>query len=642
MSHQAEVYQLLQRDDIDVIFDTALTGDGKTLAALLPLLVPPGPAVPNRGLFAYPTNELIRDQGRQVQEWARSFAVPLEAETVTGDELSDYQEREGISRFEAFLDKFQGRRCLITNPDLFHLVLSFHYVAPTQNPATLVQRLINRFRYLVFDEFHTYDAAQVSTLVNALLLAKAQSAQYPFKALFLSATPSPDLLQALGRAGLRVSSVQGRYIHGRATPVAHRLILRRARLEVHPNDGGILTWCNKNKERIRQFFKDHPSSRGLIIVNSVFTAQQLAESLRAWLPELKIATNTGLTGRVIRKESDDADLVVGTSSVDVGVDLHINLLVFESLDAATFLQRLGRLGRHDGFDEYLAIALLPTYLVERFGLHFADGAVVSRSELYTAVHPEAGGIFNATSRFSGFLPRWGTMQAMHKLFVLGNKTLPNHRQYRQLATAYQSLAESVFAFTRTNMERARDLFLTGKAPEIARELLALRGSGALDVWVYYPPEHGVAAVPLFRLLQGTDFRLIDPSEAERISRSKGRTFHKSSLNLYAVVDGFREERLNVEIRFECELGAPLGVAWERQGFTLAADHPAVRKIRNALKQHPVVTTVVRESPEFLRRRWDLPALFGLYRVTDSSNTEFTVAFGHEALLLDSLLNVPRT
>jgi len=69
-------------------------------------------------------------------------------------------------------------------------------------------------------------------------------------------------------------------------------------------------------------------------------------------------------------------MLVGTSTVDVGVDFEINFLIFESIDSGTFLQRLGRLGRHDGykdeltgakveFNEFAAYSLLPNFIYER-------------------------------------------------------------------------------------------------------------------------------------------------------------------------------------------------------------------------------------------------------------------------------------
>jgi CRISPR-associated endonuclease/helicase Cas3 len=67
--HQLATYHALT-GDADVIFNTAMTGDGKSLAGLLPMLVHEHSTV-----SMYPTNELIRDQLRQsalsLQRWNR-------------------------------------------------------------------------------------------------------------------------------------------------------------------------------------------------------------------------------------------------------------------------------------------------------------------------------------------------------------------------------------------------------------------------------------------------------------------------------------------------------------------------------------------------------------------------------------------
>jgi CRISPR-associated endonuclease/helicase Cas3 len=50
--HQAQTWQKFTNSDAEVIFDTALTGDGKSLAGQLPML-----ADGKYALLLYPTNE---------------------------------------------------------------------------------------------------------------------------------------------------------------------------------------------------------------------------------------------------------------------------------------------------------------------------------------------------------------------------------------------------------------------------------------------------------------------------------------------------------------------------------------------------------------------------------------------------------
>ena len=82
--HQVDTYAALtQPDGPDVVFNTAMTGDGKSLAGQLPSLVEGW----KRPLFAmYPTNELIRDQHRQAKKtwqlWDQYTEAVKELETT--------------------------------------------------------------------------------------------------------------------------------------------------------------------------------------------------------------------------------------------------------------------------------------------------------------------------------------------------------------------------------------------------------------------------------------------------------------------------------------------------------------------------------------------------------------------------------
>jgi CRISPR-associated endonuclease/helicase Cas3 len=67
--HQAETLKALRDPDVDIVFNTAMTGDGKSLAAYLDVMQ--GDGINAIGL--YPTNELARDQEMQVQDYIEQF-----------------------------------------------------------------------------------------------------------------------------------------------------------------------------------------------------------------------------------------------------------------------------------------------------------------------------------------------------------------------------------------------------------------------------------------------------------------------------------------------------------------------------------------------------------------------------------------
>ena len=103
-------------------------------------------------------------------------------------------------------------------------------------------------------------------------------------------------------------------------------------------------------------------------MNSVATARRLVALLKERLEKpygISIGENTGLTNPEER-QSFEKTILVGTSTVDIGVDFRINYLIFEAYGAGSFIQRFGRLGRHEGYKVYRAYALIPRFVLERF------------------------------------------------------------------------------------------------------------------------------------------------------------------------------------------------------------------------------------------------------------------------------------
>ncbi len=645
-THQKEVYDALHNPDIDVVFDTAMTGDGKSLAAYLPILRPFVKRLGN-AVVAYPTNELIRDQERQVQSYLRDFSFDLDFQKISGETIGKIAGDNEISRYEAIKDLIFRQKLVLTNPDVFNLIESFAYTSPI-NPATLAQQFSNQFRYVVFDEFHIFAAPQITTIIDAMLFIRANgNKNFPTKFLFLSATPSEILKSALEKAEFRYKIITGSYKHGIEPEGDYRSVLQKATLELdlcESNIGGILGWVETNLERIKTFYKDHPGSKGLIICNSVFTAKKLYAYLQIALQSTSISLgeNTGLTGKVERQKSLEQDLVVATSTVDVGVDFRINFLIFESLNAGSFIQRLGRLGRHKGFSPYQAIALLPQFLIERFSQHYQDGQNIDRwsffHNLKEVKEDRAEQIFPSEQEFTPYANRWGGIKAYQrvgKLNKYGGKD-----KYQTLIRRYQPIAFQVFRVTSTTQARARNL-----KPAVNTELLSFRGAGHMDVWTYDPIAKAINFVNVLRLLAGTEFSLISKQEAKKIAADYGIPFYPSYLGLYAQIHGYKDGYDFVQLIYQDDFasdGNAFNHATDRFGFALEAAHPDIRKVSQALSNKPLCTCVCDknlsgESPRTVQRLLHLPPLFSLARVIDQTNAGYTVAFGHEALLLDSLI-----
>lgn len=639
VTHQQEVWDAICEPETQVVFDTALTGDGKTLAGLLP-------AVKERrslgkGLFAYPTNELIRDQSRQFGEWSKKLYVKPTVGQLNGSQLSALMREEGFDKPETLLTIASDNDIVLTNPDIFTLINRFYYDRRWGNIAKTAQKWFAQYRYIVFDEFHIFNAPQVTNVLDGIAFIRANSTdRSPTKFLFLSATPDKLLLKALNKAGIISKEVQGSYAHGLETSTTHRRILHQVQLELVASQqslGGIESWVGENLQAISQFFAKHPESKGLIIANSVFAAKRIVKMLKETPGfSVSIGENTGLTGTDVRKESMDAQLIVATSTVDVGVDFAINFLVYESLDAGSFIQRLGRLGRHQGFSTYKAIALVPEWVRDKFSELYADESEIDRESFFKAVREQ---VYQKPQEFQGYIGRWGSALCSLR-YVRLNK---QKEQYQTLLERYPQEVKSLISET-GKMPNWGFLKFLKNHEIIIKDLETFRGAGQLDVWMHDPETKAVTSMNLLRLLSGTDFYLVDECEAKQISERLNYPFYKNNLGLYACVDSYLKAYETVKLLFTHYLDAlNINEAQERKGFRLDARHPNIKQINDKLEYLPL-TTCVADPNEFgndtkaLRRRYTLPALFDLQVVYDRSGTEYPVAFGLDALLLDSLLH----
>lgn len=638
-SHQQEVWEAMHDPNIQVIFNTALTGDGKTLAALLPALN--GQKSLGKAIFNYPTNELIRDQARQISEWSKKLNALTQVGQLNAHKLSILMREEGFDKPETLQVIASDNDIVLTNPDIFTLINRFYYNLRWGNIAKTAQKWFAQYRYIVFDEFHIFNASQITNVLDGIAFIRANSTdRYPTKFLFLSATPDKLILNALDKAGINSKVIQGSYMHGLEKSTDYRQILHEVQLDLVSSQqslGGIENWVSENLQVISQFFIKHPESKGLIIANSVFAAKRIVKILKE-APNLNITIgeNTGLTGFEIRKASMEAQLIVATSTVDVGVDFAINFLIYESLDAGSFIQRLGRLGRHQGFSTYKAITLVPEWIRDKFLELYTDRSEVDRESFLKAVREH---IYQKPQEFQGYISRWGLALSSLRYVRLDKQ----REQYQTLLDRYPKEVESLISETQKIPNWGLLKFLKNHEM-IIKDLETFRGSGQMDIWMHDPETKAITSMNLIRLLSGTEFHLIEEGEARQISERLNYPFYRNSLGLYAYVDDYLKTYEAVKLYFTHYLDAlNINEAQERIGFQVKARHSNIKQINNKL-EYLRLTTCVADPNEFgnntsaLKRRYTLPALFDLQVVQDRCGIQYPVAFGPDALLLDSLLH----
>lgn len=666
--HQLETLCALRDPNVDVVLNTAMTGDGKSLGAFLAVLTDPR----QHAFGMYPTNELLRDQRRQFDSYLRLFGLSEDQVPVLplwGAELTRLQEQNSFrSRGDFLKERFTNHSVILTNPDIFNLVMNYTYARGSKmfNDQELPYSLYVNFDYLLFDEFHVFAISQIVAAMTAMLYIAEES---NCKFLFSSATMSEMLVRMLKRSGLRYCQVESDY---RSEPAPDsRQVLYPATLDIHKldKDANAETWVREHIADLVSFWEScERNAKGVIIVNSVVAARRIARLLEQELQPhgISVGENTGLTDDERRRETLQRNIVVGTSTIDVGVDFNINLLIFESTNAGTFLQRLGRLGRvrpnKSPFPKYQAHALISPqapWIYDRLQQALEERGVKEgdAAERSTVLRDAVMQAFPDENDFDEYVKRWGILQAAHVVNVL--------EQYRQQG-AYASLVAKLSQryhnlFDVKDFDKAKKRYWAAAKYEehgrkILDEVLGFRGSSPFQVacWDSTVEPEAFLAYDLFPLVQNGACVIADKHE---YARAVGKRFvdsdkrrealdalkytlgGESEAPLIVRVEQFNEERDKLVLKSSRDFSLLSDRVVVLSGFSIAEPRTqAVTEVNAILKRQSVVCYVTRTDRGELRRRLRLPAHFPLYLARDMHrNRDYTVAFGKAALLLDSVM-----
>ena len=667
--HQVETYLALTTGDAEVIFNTAMTGDGKSLAAYLPTLVNGGHA-----FGMYPTIELSRDQSHQYRNYCCDFGVQIPHKPLWGAEITRLARDHGYAqRGEWLVNQFKNNGVILTNPDIFNLVMNYRYRTFVYSRAELPYSLQVNFDYFVLDEFHIFSIPQIVSALTAMLwFIEANPSQSP-KFVFSSATPDPLLIEMVERTGLKHKIISGTYTtepSDAVRPVLHETTLHLHKLNERQN---AEDWLVNNLSLITDLWQNTTGRRpkGAIIVNSVAAARRITRMLGEHLSpyDISVGENTGLTDMARRALAREKDIVVGTSTIDVGVDFDINFLVFEATDAGNFLQRFGRLGRvrHTGemFESYQAHTLISgrtPWIYENLvnGLEtrkIREGDAVDRHETLATV---IRGAFPPTNDFVPYARRWGSLQAAHVLAVLLDKKLDG--AYDSLADVLRDRYARFFRLPGLKGANGRYWSLRNNkmdgGEQVLDEILSFRGTSPFQVGLWDATVEPPAFRPynVFFAVQATAFEPVGSDEFEAaLKRWEGDDWEltldafkygmkdKSDKPFYLKVTEIFAERESLVLKLNenlseypelletiCVLNG-FRVDEPRTSYTL----PVVNKV---LKRQSVVCCISKRDRRELYRRLQLPPFFSLYRLRDQRGArEYTVAFGKAALMLEPLL-----
>jgi CRISPR-associated endonuclease/helicase Cas3 len=677
--HQLETLKALRDPNIDVVFNTATTGDGKSLAAYLEVLQGEFCAI---GL--YPTNELARDQETQIKGYIDIFQPENQPRIVklSGADLEIYAENEGLKKGAAILTLSSQREVLLTNPDIFHYLHRSNYLITGDSPEKLWNKIDKDFDVFIFDEFHVFAAPQIASIINTMLLIHCTNRRKKF--LFLSATPDQDLISKLKIAGFRCKEInplaENKYQFPDNTEQEAQLKTQNWRqvtrgitlnfMPLEPSFKAAETWLKANSDLIISHFQKYPGSKGAIILNSIASVKRLTPFFQELLDpyNLKVGENTGLSSKGEKELSLAADLVLGTSTIDVGVDFKINFLIFESADSGNFIQRLGRLGRHDGyekngqevkFENYTAYALIPNFLVER--LFQTDSPPLQVDNIYDRpfLQQTIKEQYRKINDFHGYYRRWGAVQSFWLCFKLSDRTIK--QQYTQSGEKFKIACEKVFDTSLKSQAGHIQRWAkewrekSGKSGNpIAEDAASFRGSSPLQCGLYDLTETNenerFKTYDLPGILSNLDIEMWTEGGFMRTLKetaartgqpiAKGRFTHCLA---FIKLKAYREERLNWKFTYSGDL-QPIADAWRAQVLTGVGvwqpDNVWIGQIDKKLKKEGLVCVIRRPVIE-VRMRLRLPMHFQIYPISDQysvndASSSYSIAFGQSALLLDTL------
>jgi CRISPR-associated helicase Cas3 len=258
--------------------------------------------------------------------------------------MGEKQKGEALKR----LLQQHKRTIILINPDILYLLYSMRYRGSQD-----ILALFQAFTTIVFDEFHLYSGVELAHVLFLIHLARAMHA-FP-RVVLLSATPNAEVKTYLERL------LAPHWINADVTvpyPICgERTVAHCIDLQPLPVYGDIVATTVRKildlQEKLTALREANREGNAqgeyipcVVILNSVIDAIALEDALvKAGIARMEMAPFRGLSARSSRVVNGKL-LVIGTAAIEVGIDFKTDYLIFEAGDAASFMQRFGRLGRH--------------------------------------------------------------------------------------------------------------------------------------------------------------------------------------------------------------------------------------------------------------------------------------------------------
>ena len=344
------------------------------------------------------------------------------------------------------------------------------------------------------------------------------------------------------------------------------------------------------------------------------------------------------------------------STVDVGVDFKINFLVFEAMDSGSWIQRLGRLGRHSEFEKpdgtlmkfegFVAHSLLPKYVYERIEQVIPSNPEIDKETLIDLIRNEDEGkqVFSPINDFRNYRKSWGWLHASHIINTLGH-----HRLRDNFAAEREKLTRVYSDIFETDIEtRSIKWYFAVKKnqPEIIPEIIdagviRFRGETPFTCGILDKTDGKIKNYNLLWVLQNAEVEYMEKANFKRECQTQNVPFRRFRyVDVYLRLHEYRLERERFHLTQSRKFREQFTDDCYRQlhtlkGFEIDGNFSAINKINPWLRVKPLLCLIRQEPVGDLRRMLRLPTMFSIFPLFDRYGKEFSVVFSKDALLLYS-------
>jgi CRISPR-associated helicase Cas3 len=646
------------------LFLVTPTGSGKTLTAYAHSIKTGLPA-----LGVYPTNELLADQERALlPEYAgtgNNRVIRIDSAALDEWQIS-YEMRRHSDTLEVIMNH---KPVLLTNPDILFYIIFGLYPAISGLRERLWSLLGGNYRLFAFDEFHLYNVKQQADVAFFIGALNAINPNVGRVFIFASATPDLEMVELLReKLGLWVEVIEAHPSQSvQARTIAHpvRLILIPADLDRWQG----LTALDESFGAIRAFNETHPLARTVAIFDSVAAAIGAARRFGdAFAPGL-VGEVHGLSSAAMRREALARKFTVGTSTIEVGVDFkdsfEKDFLVFEARTSSQFLQRFGRIGRHEkGLSiPNQTLALAPAYVCNFFAERTKANGVLARNELRELVE-EA---YREPQQFRRYLNKHAAVEMIKAANLVAGMFQPDDQP--RIRDGLSHVIKNLTGNSPRQAQKKRRIY---EESRILTPLLTFRGNGLeaaiLDARDEDPGFPAKRYDLLFLLRRGIFEELskevfdeeLEQLEQERpnwdfeIAREKrfAKLIDPEPEKLLGVYGFFRLVELTHQagearrVWFEIDeedIVGKVGKVALVENLSIKTDPQAPTRLLNRLlRRKQMVAWMIDAHPSGIRLGRSLPPLFSVHELRiirpggNFSAQPWSIAFNQDAFFLDSL------